>query len=115
MASTIYCLSLIIFMEASIENNLTRSLVASTAIERANKEGLGICESMKKPKSYSWLWDGKRTKVKSKWLEKTYYPIARKELKKQTMVGRVYFSECKLGKRFPTPNKLIKSGHLCFY
>ena len=112
--STLSCLALIIYMEASTETSFTQSLVADVAIARATSEQLSICQSMKRPKSYSWLWDGKATKVdkaKLKELEK----VAKQELYRSKVRKRLYFNNCWMGKRFKTENKLLRSGKLCFY
>ena len=112
--TSLSCLALIIYMEASTQSSFTQSLVADVAIARAEKEKLPICSSMKKPKSYSWMWDGRNTKVKKDKL-KTLEEIANKELKRNRIRTRFYFNECTLGKRFKTPNKMVRSEKLCFY
>lgn len=112
--TSLTCLTLIIFMEASTQSDFTKSLVADVAIARAKKENLSICESMKKPKSYSWQWDGKLTKVTSKNL-KPLEKIALRELKRSKIKDHFYFNACYLGKRYKTKNKMIKSEKLCFY
>ena len=108
------CLSLIMYMEALNQSDYTKALVADVAIERAKQEELSVCQSMKKKKSYSWMWDGKYTKVDRKLLE-GLKPIAARELKKPVVKGRFFFNECSLGKRFRTDYKLIRSEKLCFY
>jgi hypothetical protein len=101
-------------MEASTQGKFTQSLVADVAIARASRENLSICSSMKRPKSYSWMWDGKFTKVDKAKL-KSLEAIAKQELKRDKVRKRLYFNTCNLGKRFPTENKMIKSEKLCFY
>lgn len=108
------CLALLIFMEARNQSSFTQSLVADVAIARAEAEKLSICDSIKKPKSYSWMWDGKHTvtpKASLKQLEK----IALTELKRAKIKNYLYFSNCSAGKRFKTKNKMIRSEKLCFY
>lgn len=109
-----YCLALVIYMEANTQSKFTQSLVADVAIARADKENLSICSSMKKPKSYSWMWDGKSTKVNRERL-KELEKVAKEELKRDKIRKRLYFNECNLGKRFKTENKMIRSEKLCFY
>lgn len=112
--TSLSCLTLIIFLEASTQSDFTKSLVADVAIARATKEKLSICESMKKPKSYSWQWDGKATKVPLAELKKLE-KVALQELKRAKIRNYLYFSNCSAGKRFKTKNKMIKSEKLCFY
>lgn len=112
--SSLYCLSLIIYMEARSEPILTQQLVASVAMERAAFEQLAICSSLKKPKAYSWQWDGIATKMDEKEFTKSKR-IARIELAKRSMKGRLYFNHCKLGKRFHTKFSMVRIGNLCFY
>ena len=118
MTSAIYCLSLIIFFEGSVTSEQTQRFIASTAIERAKKENLSICESMKKPKSYSWMWDGKKQNLDKVFLEKKIMPLAKQELSRPSMKGRTYFNECKnakTGRKYDTKASLVKSDNLCFY
>lgn len=112
--TSLTCLTLIIFMEASTQSDFTKSLVADVAIARAKKEKLSLCESMKKPKSYSWMWDGKATRTSKEELKKLE-PIALKELKRTKLTNHFYFNHCRMGKRYKTANKMIKSEKLCFY
>jgi spore germination cell wall hydrolase CwlJ-like protein len=111
---SIACLSLIMYMEALNQSNYTKALVADVAIERASQEGFSICKSMKVKKSYSWMWDGKNTRVNRKLLE-GLKPIAVKELKKPMVTGRYFFNECTMGKRWKTKYNMIRSEKLCFY
>ena len=114
---TIACLSLIMYMEALNQGDYTKALVADVAIERAKQEELSVCQSMKRKKSYSWMWDGKNTKVDNQIL-KDLRQIAVSELKKPTITGRYFFNECRSaskGRRYKTEYKLIKSEKLCFY
>jgi spore germination cell wall hydrolase CwlJ-like protein len=112
--TSLSCLALLIYMEASTQGSFTQSLVADVAIARAEKEKLSICASMRKPKSYSWMWDGKHTKVDTKKL-KQLEKIALQELKRVKIRTRTYFNTCSLGKRYKTKNKMIRSEKLCFY
>lgn len=111
----IKALLLIVFMEASTQSEATQRLVASAAIARAQHEKTSIYKSMKKPKTYSWMWDGRNTKVPWDILRKRYSRLVAEELAKPSMKGRIYFNECSLGKRFKTDFKMIRSGQLCFY
>lgn len=108
------CLALLIYMEARDQSSFTQSLVADVAIARAENEKLSICESMKKPKSYSWMWDGKHTTTPAAELKKLE-KVALQELKRAKIRNYLYFSNCSAGKRFKTKNKMIKSEKLCFY
>ena len=108
------CLALIIAMEARNQNDYTKSLVADIAIERAKVENVSICSSMKKPKAYSWMWDGVNTKLTSDILMEAT-KIARKELKSPIVTGRYFFNECTLGRRYKTQYRMIRSEKLCFY
>lgn len=112
--SVISCLTLIIFMESRGVSDTTKNYVASVAVEKAKHEGTGICRSMKKKATYSWMWDGRTTKVDKK-LQDSFQHIAYKQLDKPSLPGRLYFNECSLGKRYKTPYKVIKSDNLCFY
>ena len=113
--SIVKCLSLVIAMEARNQSDRTKALVADVAIERAKQEGLGLCESMKKPRAYSWYWSRKHTRLKPEVLQEAEV-IAIKELKSPTITGRYFFNECKAPKkRYKTPNSVIKSERLCFY
>ena len=117
MISTIYCLSLIVYFEGSITSDFTKRLITSVAIERAKQENLSICESMKKPKSYSWMWDGRNTKPNKKTM-KSYHNLIKEELARPTITGRKYFNECKSitkGRKYTTKYRVIKSDNLCFY
>lgn len=114
MTATLYCLSLVMYMEASIQSEYTQRLVASVVIERAKQEDTTICKSIKKRGAYSWMWDGKTTKVDSKALDKLQH-VAQQELKHPTMTGRYFFNECTMKKRWTTKNKMIRSEKLCFY
>lgn len=108
------CLALIMYMEARNQNERTKALVASVAIERAKQENKDVCSSMRKPRAYSWLWDGVSTKVDSK-LVAELGKLAELQLKHPAILGRYYFNECIYGKRFKTDNKVIRSEKLCFY
>jgi len=112
--TSVLCLTLIMYMEARSESPLTQSYVASVAIERAKQENKSICESMKTPRAYSWLWDGVNTKVNQKHFEKIK-PLATRQLQSPALRGHTFFNERKLGKRFKTHNKPITSGNLIFY
>ena len=112
--NSLACLALVVYMESRGEALITQHYVASVAIQRAEQEEVSVCKSMKKPRAYSWLWDGVNTKVDPKQLELSK-KVAKQELQKQTLQGRLYFNECRLGKRFRTEHKMIKSGGLCFY
>ena len=113
--SIVKCLSLIVAMEARNQSDRTKALVADVAIERAKQEGLGLCESMKKPRAYSWYWDKRSTKLSSEVLKQAEV-VALRELKSPTITGRYFFNECKSPKRkYKTPNSVIKSERLCFY
>lgn len=108
------CLALIVAMEARGQALQTQHYVASVAIERAKEERTDICKSMKRPRSYSWMFDGVSTKVdKKSMLVAT--SVAASEIKHQSLTGRLYFNERKMGKRYRTPNPLIVSGNLVFY
>lgn len=112
--TSLTCLALAIFMEARGESSFTQSLVADVVITRAATTGKTICQEIKTPKSYSWMWDGVSTKVPEKELKKLEI-VAKQELKRVKIKDRFYFSNCSAGKRFKTANKMIKSGKLCFY
>lgn len=112
--SVISCLTLIIFMESRGEPIQTQHYVASVAIERAKNEHIGVCESMKKPRAYSWMWDGRKTRVDKK-LQDSFNAIAQTEMKRPSLPGRLYFNERKLSKRYRTGYKPVVSGNLIFY
>lgn len=113
--SIVKCLSLVIAMEARNQSDRTKALVADVAIERAKQEGLGLCESMRKPRAYSWMWDRKRTKLEPEVLKQAEV-IAIKELQKPKITGRYFFNECKAPvRKYKTPHSVIKSEKLCFY
>ena len=112
--SVISCLTLIIFMESRGVSDTTKSYVASVAVERAKSENTGLCQSMKKKATYSWMWDGRKTKIDKK-LQQSFEHIAYREMKTPSLPGRLYFNECSLGKRYRAPYHVIKSDNLCFY
>lgn len=112
--SSVACLALIMYMESRGEPLQTQQYVASVAIERAMQEQVTICESMKKPRAYSWMWDRKKTKVDHKRLN-ALKTIAVRELATPTLKGRMYFNERKLGKLWRTRYKPTVSGNLIFY
>lgn len=101
-------------MEARNQSDLTKSLVASVAIHRAKVEKLSICKSMAKYKNYQWYWEKQRVPLR-KYELKAVEPIASKELKQPTLVGRYFFNTVKLGKRFKTKFKPKRSGCMLFY
>jgi len=112
--TSVACLALIVFFESRGEPVLTQRYVASVAIERAKQENVHICTSMRKPRSYSWYWDKYSNKVDHEKL-KGFEILVTKELRNQTLRGRIFFNERKMGKRFRTSNKPIVSGNLVFY
>jgi len=112
--SVLSCLTLIIFMESRGVSDTTQNYVASVAVERAKSENTGICQSMRRKATYSWMWDGRKTKV-DKRLQDSFQRIAYRQLDKPSLPGRLYFNECSLGKRYKTPYKVIRSDNLCFY
>ena len=112
--SVLSCLALIVAMESRGEALQTQHYVASVAIERAKEESVGICQSMKRPRAYSWMWDKVKTKVDKKSMLVSE-SVAAQELKHQSLRGRLYFNERKLRKRYNTPHKPIVSGNLIFY
>ena len=111
---SLHCLTLIVYMEARNQSEKTQIEVASFAIERAEQDNLSICASMKKPKLYSWLWDGTYTPIDKEHFEKKTKPLAKLELsrKKRTLTGYHHFTNCKVK---PFPGKVYKSGDICFY
>ena len=112
--SSVACLALIMYMESRGEPLHTQQLVASVAIERARQEAVPLCQSMNKPRAYSWLWDGVKTKVDPKQLD-ALKKVAVKEIANPTLKGRMYFNERRMGRRYRTPHKPIVSGNLIFY
>lgn len=112
--NSVACLALILFMESRGESLQTQQYVASVAIERAKQEQSTICESMKKPRAYSWMWDRKNNRVDHKQLN-ALKQVAVKELAIPTLKGRMYFNEKRMGRRYRTPHKPIVSGNLIFY
>lgn len=112
--SSVACLALIIFMESRGEPLQTQQYVASVAIERARQEGATICESMKKPRAYSWMWDRRKTEIRKAKL-KALQVVASNEMHHQSLTGRLYFNERRLGKLWRTARKPIVSGKLIFY
>jgi hypothetical protein len=109
------CLALVMYMESSISSKTTQEYVGSVVIERAYQDRQSICKNIHKPISYAWMFDGKNTKVDEQFLQKKITPIAERVLKKPRLKGYYYFNECRLGKRFKTKNKMIKSDTMCFY
>jgi hypothetical protein len=101
-------------MEARNQSDRTQALVGSVAIYRAKNEHLSICQSMRKYKSYQWYWEKQRVSLK-KYELKLVEPVAKRELKAPTLVGRRYFNPTTLSKRFKTKFKPVKSGCLLFY
>lgn len=112
--SSVACLALIVFFESRGEPVLTQQYVASVAIERAKQEKVSVCESMKKPRSYSWYWDKHSNRVDQKLL-KQFEILAVKEMRNPSLKGRTFFNEKKMGRRFKTSYKPLVSGNLVFY
>jgi hypothetical protein len=105
------CIALVMYMEARSESFLTQSQVAYVAMNRAAKEKLDICTSIKRPKSYSWMWDGENTIVDKKWLRDKMS----KRLERNLIGNRLYFNECSMGKLWKTQYPVVKFDNLCFY
>ena len=105
------CIALVLYMEARSESFLTQSQVAYVVMNRAAKEKLTVCASIKKPRSYSWMWDGKNTPVDREWIRKT----VNKPLERNLIGNRLYFNECRLGKLWRTPYTVVRINNLCFY
>ena len=112
--NSLACLALIVFMESRGESLQTQKYVASVAIERARQEEVTLCQSMKKPRAYSWMWDNKHTRVNKAELEKLKV-VAAHELRKPSLEGRLFFHERRVGRLYRTPYKVITSGNLIFY
>jgi hypothetical protein len=108
------CLAMIVFFESRGEPVITQRYVASVAIERAKQEQVSLCSSMRKPRAYSWYWDKKPNAVAKDSL-KPFEVLAVREIRKPTLTGYMYFNEKKMLRRYATPKRLIKSGHLVFY
>lgn len=113
--NTLACLALIVYMEARSEPVLAQTLVAQVVINRAKAEETTICNSMKRPRSYSFYWDGKPNLVKEKEVYDEVLKLSNRVLKQNNLENRLYFNECSLGKRFKTKYKVQRTGKLCFY
>ncbi len=109
------CLALVMYMETSISSATTQQYAGSVVIERAHHDKQSICKNIHKPISYSWMFDGKNTKVNEAFLHKKIYPLAKAVLNKPKLKGYYFFNECSLCKRFKTKNRMIKSDTMCFY
>ena len=112
--NTLACLTLVLYMEARNQTEYTQSLVGSVVIERAKVENIPICKSIKRKGSYSW-YRGKLNIKLDKNIIKGIRKVASKQLESQTLKGRYFFNERKLGKRYKTPYSPIISGKLIFY
>lgn len=115
MTSELACLALVMYMESSISSKDTQAYVGSVVIERAHQDHQSICKNIHKPVSYSWMFDGKNTKVDNQYLHEDIFPVAKAVMAKPKLKGYYYFNECQLGKRFKTDKKMIKSDTMCFY
>ena len=113
--TSLACLALIVYHEARSEPVATQVHVAQVVINRAKEENLTICKSMVKPRSYSFYWDKHSNKIKDKVSYANILQVANKSLTRKSLHSRLFFSECRLKKRYKTKHKLIKVGHLCFY
>ena len=113
--TTLACLALIVYMEARSEPELAQTLVAQVAVNRAKSEGTTICKSMRKPRSYSFYWDGRRNKITEKEVYSSVTKVANRVLTQDSIANRLYFNECSLGKRYKSSFKIKKVGRLCFY
>ena len=111
---TATCLALIVYFEARGEPELAQRYVADVAIFRAKIEGVTVCESMRKPKAYSWVWDRKSDIIDPPQM-KIVRSIAEQELKSQKIQGRKHFNEKRLGKIWNTQVKPVTVGNLIFY
>lgn len=110
--NTLTCLALIAYMEARGESLQTKNYVIQAAYSIAEQENTTVCGTLRKRGIYSWMWDRKQTKV-----DKTMLVNLKKILSFRRKEGfnRRFFNHCRLGKRFKTENRMIKSGKLCFY
>ena len=113
--STLACLALIVYMEARSEPELAQILVAQVVINRAKAEKNTICDSMKKPRSYSFYWDNKPNLIKEKEVYNGIVKLSNRVLRQNSLENRLYFNECFLGKRYKSKYKIQRTGKLCFY
>lgn len=97
-------------MEAGNQPVSAQLEVANTALSIAKARKVSLRKSLRIPKIYSWMWDGRNTTVPKSELEKL-----KKIVIKAKPNGRIYMNHCRLGKRFKTDKKMIRKGELCFY
>jgi spore germination cell wall hydrolase CwlJ-like protein len=107
-------MALIIYMEARSESLITQSLITEIVYNRAEQDKRTICEELKHPKSYSWMWDGVSTPIDDKNAYAIALNIAKQTMTHRKLKGYRFFNICK-GKKFKTRKKVIKSGKICFY
>jgi spore germination cell wall hydrolase CwlJ-like protein len=103
-------------METRSEPISSQILAANVALTRAENEYLPVCKSMRKPKSYSFMWNKTKLVMNEPEAKETAKQVALGVLNGKRIKGYTFFNECKSKyKRFKTNVKLIKIGKLCFY
>lgn len=114
MCTTLTAISLVVYMEARNQSDITKQYIASFVIEKAEKLKITTCKSLKIKNLYSWNWDSINTPIDRKVMEEEIEPIVKKELSlsKRSLSGYEFFNICK-GKKFT--GKVKRSGSICFY
>lgn len=110
--NTLACLSLIVYMEARGEPLQTKNYVVQAAYEIAEQERSTVCNTLRKRSIYSWMWDGKNTKIDKSALAELKRSL---NLRQKKNFNRRFFNNCRLGRRYKTNTQMIRSGKLCFY
>lgn len=118
LASTLLCMTLVIYHEARGEVEMGRIAVAAITMNRTKEteKPSTVCKVVYDSNQYSFVKHP--TKIK----EKEAYDKAKK-IAKQYMAGflknpignRKYFNHKKLGKRYKTPYKPILIGNMLYY
>lgn len=109
------CLALIIYFESRSENDLTQRYVAQVAMNKSDYYEESICKNLNRQRVYSFMFDGKPEVITENDSHKKAIEIANHSIKNRTLDGYLYFNECRLGRKYKTDKKMIRTKKLCFY
>jgi spore germination cell wall hydrolase CwlJ-like protein len=126
IAESLLCLALNIFHEARSEPLESQVAVAAVTINRLKDKDhpSSICEVVYEPKAFSWTRHKKKVREPSFSDEIEYKAFLQaKQIASLYTQGRLknpigsrkYFNHRSMGKRYDTPNKLIRFDKLVYY
>lgn len=118
--SSLACIALVVYMEARSLPEQAQKLVAQIVINRATKDKITICEELKRPKTYSFYWDGKPEIIEEmdsliKVVELSKEVLKKNENPTYKPINYTHFNSCRLKKRYKTLISLKKIENMCFY